>query len=137
MTIQVLARPRRRQAVPASPHFTLSHDEDGWMLSHPDGRAQQFDTFQAGIDGARETGPAPEMPIELWHDGQYICCLPPDQWPHAAHPITKTAKSLFPATERHANRIARLLMPAAGMFFWLALMVVALAASLGWRLALL
>jgi hypothetical protein len=135
MTIQVLER--SRAPAPASPHFTLSHDEDGWTLLQPDGRARQFDTFEAGIESARETALAPTMPIDVWQDGQYICCLPPGKWPHSSHPAATAPKPLFPATERHANRAARLLMPAVGMFFWLALMVVALAASLGWRIMLL
>lgn len=38
------------------------------------------------------------------------------------------------AAERHANRIAQLLMATAGPLFWLALLVVMIAASLGWQL---
>jgi hypothetical protein len=132
MTIEVLERPRRQPA-PGSRHFRLSHDEDGWTLFQPDGRARRFDTFEAGIEGARETAPKPKMPIDVWQDGEYICCLPPEQWRQSAHLAATAPKPLFPATERYANRVARLLMPVAGAFFWLALMVLALGASLGWR----
>jgi hypothetical protein len=130
---QVLERPRRRSA-PARSHFTLRHEEAGWTLLQPDGRARQFATFEAGIDGVREAAPARKTPIDVWQDGQYICCLPPEQWPHSA---TAAPKPLFPATERYANRAARWLMPMAGTFFWLALVIVALAAGLGSKLALL
>lgn len=40
------------------------------------------------------------------------------------------------AAERHANRAARVLLAAAGPLFWMVL-VLAIAASLGWRLLLL
>ena len=43
----------------------------------------------------------------------------------------------FAAVERQANRAAQILMPLAGAIFWLALVIAVLAASLGWRLALL
>ena len=135
MTTQLLEKPRRRSAS-ARPHFTLSHDDAGWTLLQPDGHARQFATFEAGIDGAREAAPIPKTPIDVWQDGQYICCLPPEQWSYPTHPAA-APKPLFPATERYANRVARWLMPMAGAFFWLALMIVALTASLGWRLALL
>lgn len=114
----------------------LSHDEAGWTLLQPDGRARQFATFEAGIDGAREAAPVPKTSIDVWQDGQYICCLPPEQWPQSTHPAA-APKPLFPATERHANRAAALLMPVAGVFFWLALVILTLAASLGWRITLL
>ena len=140
MTTQVLAQrleePRRRSA-PAHPHFTLSHDDAGWTLLRPDGCARQFGTFEAGIDGARKAAPIPKTPIDVWQDGQYICCLPPEQWPYSVHPLRARPKPLFHATERYANRIARWLMPVAGTFFWLVLVIITLTASLGWRLTLL
>lgn len=136
MTTQLLEKPRHR-ATSARPHFTLRHDDAGWTLLQPDGRARQFATFEAGIDGAREAAPVPKTPIDVWQDGQYICCLPPEQWPYSVHPPTVAPRPLFPATERYANRIARWLMPIAGAFFWLVLVIITLAASLGWRITLL
>jgi hypothetical protein len=136
MAIDVLERPSSRPA-PRRPQFRLSHDEDGWTLLQPDGRARRFDTFEAGVEGAREAAPAPGMPLDVWQDGQYICCLPPEQWARSAHPAATAPKPLSPATERHANYAARWPTGMAGTFFWPMLLVVALIASLGWRLALL
>ncbi|HTW52713.1 MAG TPA: hypothetical protein VME45_12570 [Stellaceae bacterium] len=136
MAIDVLERPPGGPT-PRRPQFRLSHDEDGWTLLQPDGRTRRFDTFEAGIEGAREAAPAPKTPIDVWENGQYICCLPPEQWVRPAHPAATGAEPLFPSTERHADRASGGLMRAAGTFFWLALLGVALIASLGWRLALL
>jgi hypothetical protein len=137
MTIHVLERrPTRRPA--SSPHFTLSHDEDGWTLFQPDGCTRQFASLEAGIDGAREF-PAPQtVSIDVWQDGEYICCLPPEQWSHVA-PATAAAPQspLFPTAERYANRFARVMMAVAGPVFWVAMVAAVLAASLGWRLLLL
>jgi hypothetical protein len=135
MAIDALERPPGAPA-PRRPQFRLSHDENGWTLSEPDGRTRRFDTFEAGIGGAREAAPALKMPIDVWERGQYICCLPPEQWARSAHPAAPSPKPLFSVTERLANRIARVLMPVAGMFFWLVLVAITLAASLGWRLTL-
>jgi hypothetical protein len=70
---------------------------------------------------------------KVWQDGEYICSLPTEEWPQpvAALDVTESA------AERRVNRAAQWLMTAGGLFFWLALMAVALAASLGWRLAFL
>src|SRR5580658_3182943 len=109
MTVHVLERHRTRpQAV--NPHFTLSHDEDGWTLFQPDGRARQFDSFEAGVDGAREFLAPQPVSIDVWQDGEYICCLPPEQWSHAAHVTRAAPEPLFPKAERYANRFARVMM---------------------------
>ena len=136
MTVEAFER-RHPGRTPISPHFTLSRDAKGWTLSRPDGHARRFDTFEAGIDGALEAGPVPEMPIDVWQDGQYICCLPTEQWPDAAPHAVALPKPLFPTIDRHANQVARWLMGVAGPVFWMALVAIALTASLGWRLALL
>jgi hypothetical protein len=137
MAIHVLDKPRYRRA-PVSPHFRLSHDRGGWTLSRPDGHARKFDTFEAGIDSARDAVPAPQTPIDIWQEGEYICCLSLDQWSHPARIApTAPAKPLFPRTERVANRAARIVMAVAGPVFWLMLVVATLAASLGFKLALL
>jgi len=44
---------------------------------------------------------------------------------------------LLTTVERQANRAAQILLTTAGPLFWLALVVVAISASLGWRLFLL
>jgi hypothetical protein len=136
MAIDVLERPSSRPA-PRRPQFRLSRGEDGWTLLQPDGRTRRFDTFEAGVAGAREAAPAPDRPLDVWQDGQYICCLPPEQWARFAHPAATGPEPLFPAAERHANRLMRRLTGMARTFFWPTLLVVALIASLGWRLALL
>jgi hypothetical protein len=111
------------------PHFTLRHGEKGWTLFQPDGRARQFDSFEAGVSAARESI-SPKASIDVWQDGDYICCLPAEQWSGAA----AQPQPLFPRTERAANRTARMVMNIAGPVFWLALVATAVAASLGWRL---
>ena len=137
MAIQVLDKPRNRPA-PGRPHFRLSHDKGGWTLLRPDGDARQFDTFEAGIDSVREAVRAPQTPIDIWQEGEYICCLSLDQWSQPARtaPVAP-AKPLFPRTERVANRAARIVMAVAGPFFWAVLILAVVAASLGWKLALL
>jgi hypothetical protein len=137
MTTHVLERPRVR-AKTADPHFTLSHDKAGWTLVQPDGHARQFDSFEAGVDGAREFLAPETVSIDVWQDGQYICCLPPEQWPHRAHVIAvPSERPLFPVAERYANRVARVIMGVAGPVFWVAMVAAVVAASLGWRLLLL
>jgi hypothetical protein len=135
MTVHVLERPRTRQQT-GSPHFTLSHDDDGWTLVQPDGRARQFKSFEAGVDGAREFLAPETVSIDVWQDGEYICCLPPEQWSHAAHATTAASLPLFPKAERYANRFAQVMMGVAGPVFWVAMVAAVLAASLGWRLFL-
>ena len=137
MTVHVLERPRT-PAQTADPHFTLSHDKAGWTLVRPDGHARQFDSFEAGVDGAREFLAPQMVSIDVWQDGEYICCLPPEQWPHTAPATTvSSAPPLFPKAERYANRVARVVMGVAGPVFWVAMVGAVLAASLGWRLLLL
>jgi hypothetical protein len=137
MTVQALERSRTRRQ-PSLSHFTLSHDEDGWTLSRPDGDTRQFKTFEAGIDGAREFLAPGTVSIDVWQDGEYICCLPPQQWSHAAPATTAALEApLFPTAERYANRFARMVMGVAGPVFWVAMIAAVVAASLGWRLLLL
>jgi hypothetical protein len=137
MTVHVLER-RRSRPQTGNPRFRLSHDKAGWTLFQPDGRTQQFDSIEAGIDGAREFPTARTVSIDVWQDGEYICCLPPEQWSHAAHATTAPREPpLFPTAERYAHRFARVMMGVAGPVFWVAMVAAVLAASLGWRLALL
>jgi hypothetical protein len=136
MTVHVLERPRAKAQTP-NPRFTLSHDDAGWTLVQPDGHARQFDSFEAGVDGAREFLAPQTVSIDVWQDGEYICCLPPEQWSHVAPAPTAAPQSpLFPKAERYANRIARVMMAVAGPVFWVAMIAAVVAASLGWRLFL-
>ena len=132
MTVHVLERHRQT----ANPHFTLSHDKVGWTLVQPDGRARQFESFEEGVDGAREFLAPETVSIDVWQDGEYICNLPPEQWPHVAPATSAASAPLFPKTERYANRFARVMMAVAGPVFWVAMVAAVIAASLGWRLLL-
>jgi hypothetical protein len=134
MSVHVLES-RRARRLAASSHFTLGHDKAGWTLVQPDGRARHVDSFEAGVDSAREFLAPKAVSIDVWQDGEYICSLPPEQWAHFATtaPVARP-QPLFPKTEQVANRTARVLMNIAGPLFWLALIVTAVAASLGWRL---
>jgi hypothetical protein len=132
--------PARRKAV--APRARLSCDDSGhWTLSGLDSPARQFPDFDAAIASARHVPGANTATIEVWQGGEYICCLP-SEGPssrgvaHDAAPIDAEGRAATSA-ERYANRVAQALMATAGLLFWLALMVVALAASLGWRLFLL
>jgi hypothetical protein len=53
------------------------------------------------------------------------------------HRPKRFKRALFASAERYANRVAEVIFATAGPLFWLALMFVAVAASLGWRLFLL
>jgi len=134
MSVNVLERSRAKPKADAT-RFTLSQNDDGWTLFQPDGRARQFDSFEAGIDGARECLAPQTVLIDVWQDGEYICCLPPEQWSRTvtATPVA-SPRPLFPKTDRFANRTARVVMNIAGPAFWLALIATAVTASLGWRL---
>jgi hypothetical protein len=137
MTVHVLDRPRPRRQTD-NRRFKLSHDKAGWTLFQPDGRARKFDSFEAGIDGAREFLAPRTVSIDVWQDGEYICCLPPEQWRNCAPASSVTTEApLFPKAERCANRAARVLMGVAGPVFWLSMVAAVVAASLGWRLFLL
>jgi hypothetical protein len=67
------------------------------------------------------TGFAPHLPGDV-----------PDAPTHTASGAASW--QIFPIVERYANRFGQILMATAGPFFWMALMFIAVAASLGWRL---
>lgn len=117
----------------------LRCDEKGCTLSG--GRFERrFQDPQTAIDSARQSGDTASATIEIWQDGQYICCkTPPSLQPSDAEFPDLSAPKLLSdarlaAAERCANRIGRALMATAGPIFWLCLVVMMVAASLGWQL---
>jgi hypothetical protein len=135
-----LALVKVRQTAPD--RVRLYCDDKGCVLSGV-GSERRFTDVQTALDCA---GRAPETQgstIEIWQGGQYICCVAPRSLELGAADFPSiSARRLvsdagLAAAERYANRIARILMETAGPIFWLALVVVVLAASLGWRLLLL
>jgi hypothetical protein len=120
----------------------LTGDDTGqWTLAGLGSGARQFSDFEAALDDARQAPDTRMATIEVWQDSQYICCLPPSAWrPHGASIRSAPAVPqgrLLTTVERQANRAAQILLTTAGPLFWLALVVVAISASLGWRLFLL
>lgn len=117
----------------------LTGDDTGqWTLAGLGSGAREFPDFEAALDDARQAPDARMATIEVWQDSQYICCLPPSAWrPHRASIRSAPAVPqgrLLTTVERQANRAAQILFATAGPLFWLALAVVAISASLGWRL---
>jgi hypothetical protein len=132
-TSTVLRHPA--QIEPLGPRVLLSCDRSGsWMVSETGRTVRQFPCFEAALGSARETSRS--AIIEVWQGGEYICCLPSEVRPTQFSPLD-SPNSAFPTVERHANRVAQTLYAVLGPLFWLALMILALAASLGWRVALL
>jgi hypothetical protein len=140
MTAHALERPpaARRQS---APHVRLSRNGSGkWTLSGPTYARSEFADFNAALRIARQLPESKDSTIEVWQGGEYICCLPSHEGPSRAPPYTADIAGLhaprFSTVERQANRVAQILLPVAGFLFWLALLVLTLAASFGWRLAL-
>jgi hypothetical protein len=117
----------------------LSCDDSGhWMLHGYGSVAREFSSFDEAIDSARRFPRPTTGTVEVWQCGEYICCLPLDRWRPGNSSRGAGRQGPAPtATERHANRVAEMIFATAGPLFWLALVFVALAASLGWRLLLL
>jgi hypothetical protein len=123
------------------PNVQLCRNASGkWTLSEPDRTRGEFSDFNEALRTARKLPHPKDAIIEVWQGGEYICCLPSDEGPSRSPPyngdLAEFAAPRFSAVERHANGIAQVLLPVAGFLFWLALVVLALVASLGWRLAL-
>lgn len=127
----------RSQAVPN--RVLLRCDDKGCTLSAPNSE-RRFPDLQTALDCARLSRDTKGATVEVWQGSQYICCVTPKSWRTSEAEFPSfTAPRLVPdsmliAAERHANRAARILLATAGPLFWLALLVVAVAASLGWRL---
>jgi hypothetical protein len=115
--------------------------DDGchWMLHGHDSVAREFSNFEEALDSARRSPRSTTGTVEVWQSGEYICCLPLDKWlpgdgSTRAYGYPRRART---TSERYTNRVAEVVFATAGPLFWLALIFVALAASLGWRLLLL
>ena len=133
MTVAALER-RPRRAKATAPRIILQNNGgDAWTVSDAHHLARRFTRFETALDSARDTAATQHGTLEIWQDGQYVCCVTPETVP----PPHTPASPAFTAAERYANRVARVVFAVAGPVFWLALMVLALAASLGWRLLLL
>ena len=130
---------RTRSLAGAAP-IRLSCDRGGtWTVSEADGAVRAFPGFEAALDSARHAGR--KAAIEIWQGGEYICCLSPSERADDAAPIGTgpghPPRKVFATLERYANHGARIMMATAGPVFWLAIAFAVVAASLGWRLALL
>jgi len=141
MTVARLETSRTRSEAAASRILLSCNPGGSWTLSGSGRPARQFTDFDAALDSARHVPNSETATIEVWQGGEYICCLQAEERPHrgaSVHtaPIASERRGVT-AAERYANRAAQVLMAAAGPLFWLALLVITLAASLGWRLALL
>ena len=124
------------------PRVVLACDDLGdWTLSEQGAPARRFPDFEAALHCARRAPRTSSATIEVWERGQYVCCLPPDAWPHcrvADEPVRlDTEKSALAGAERAANRVGQFLLSAAGPAFWIVVISAALVASLGWRVVLL
>ena len=140
MTARALVRPRTAPRQPA-PNLQLCRNANGnWTLSGPERTRNEFGDFNAALLTARKLRGSNDSIIEVWQGGEYICCLPSDERPSRAPPYIEDVAGLhaprFSTAERQANRVAQVLLPVAGFLFWFALLMLALAASFGWRLAL-
>jgi hypothetical protein len=136
------ARDRQPRPKSVADRVFLRCDDEGCTLSGA-ASERRFPDLQTAVECARHSRDTQEATIEIWRGGEYICCVTPRSWRHSAADFPSIAapllvpQSLLAAAERHANRAARVLMATAGPLFWLALMLVAVAASLGWRVLIL
>jgi hypothetical protein len=132
----------RRTRSHAVPDRVFLHcDDKGCTLSAPD-TERRFPDLQKALDCARHSRDLDAATIEIWQGGQYICCVAPRSWQRQDNASSVAAprlvsESRLAAAERHANRAARILLATAGPLFWLAMVALLVAASLGWRMLLL
>ena len=131
---------RPQQADPALRPRLSSDGSGGWVLSGLGNPTRRFTDLGTALDTARQGLSTYDATIEVWQGSEYICCLPPEEHPHraSAAPFGGAVPQgrVMTRGERYANRIAEVLLVAAGPLFWAALVFLVLAASLGWRLAL-
>jgi hypothetical protein len=140
MTAARLETSRTRSEAAASRILLSCNPGGSWTLSGSGRPARQFTDFDAALDSARHVPNSETATIEVWQGGEYICCLQAEERPHrgaSVHTAPIASERRGVTAERYANRAAQVLMAAAGPLFWVALLVITLAASLGWRLALL
>jgi hypothetical protein len=123
----------------AADRVLLRCDNKGCTLCQAD-HERRFPDVQTALDCARQSREMEAATIEIWQGGEYICCVAPRSWerseadfPSISAPRLVSDAGLA-AAERYTNRMAQILMATAGPLFWLALLVVMIAASLGWQL---
>jgi hypothetical protein len=118
----------------SAPRLCLRGDDGGGWTLTGFGRADcRFTNFDAALDSARRIPGSNDATIEVWQGGEYVCCVPREAWPPPDGEAVGLKAPRSATVHRYANRAAEFLRPVVGFGFWLALMVVALSASLGWR----
>ncbi len=123
----------------AADRVFLRSDDKGCTLCRPDSE-RRFPDVRTAIDCVRQSREMGAATIEIWQDGEYICCVTPLLSPRGQADIANNSAPWLvsdaglAAAERYANRIAQILVATAGPLFWLALLAVLIAASLGWHL---
>jgi hypothetical protein len=141
MTLAPIETTGRRSGVARS-RVLLNCDKSGcWTVTKQNGHRRQFPNFDTALDSVRNAANRNAPAIEVWQDGEYICCLQPKEQPYRSTAATlgrplPQAHVLLTA-ERYANRVAEILLMTAGPLFWAVLVLLVLAGSLGWRLAVL
>jgi hypothetical protein len=132
-------RQTQRQTFPDC--VRLYCDDNGCTLSGL-GLERRYPDVQTALDSATQACDPKEPAIEIWQGDQYICCVTPRSWvrsemrfPSISAPALVSDARLAVA-ERYANRIARVIMATAGPIFWLALLLIVIAGSLGWQFLL-
>ena len=117
----------------------LQCDEKGCTLSG--GRFERhFPDLQTAIDCAQRSRETASATIEIWQDGQYVCCKMPSSPKRgdAEFPDLSTPKLIsnarLAAAERCAIRAGQALMATAGPLFWLCLVAMVVAATFEWQL---
>jgi hypothetical protein len=130
---------RRSEAAPS--RVLLNCDKSGsWTVSKQNGRRRQFPNFNSALDSVRNAAGRNVPAIEIWQDGEYICCLSSGQRQDprvSIEGIPTDAAGHVSSAEPLLNRATRVLMRPAGPLLWLALVLMLVATSLGWRLLLL
>ena len=73
----------------ATRRVLLSRDDSGgWTLSGQGSPACRFPDLETALDSARHAPVSRLATIEVWQGGEYICCLPPEEWPDRGAAIT-------------------------------------------------
>lgn len=132
---------RQSKQRPAVERVFLRCDDKGATLCRPDSE-RRFPDVRTAIDCARQSREMGASTIEIWQDGEYICCVTPLSSPRSQADFANNSAPWLvsdaglAAAEHYANRIAQILVATAGPLFWLALLGVVIAASLGWQFLL-
>ena len=135
----VPVKDRQSKLRPAADRVLLRCDDKGCTLCQA-GNERRFSDVQTALNSARQSREMATATIEIWQGREYICCVTPlpsqrsqSDFPSISAPRLISDTGLA-AAERYANRMARISLATAGPLFWLALLVVMVAASLGWQL---